>query len=43
MILRELVSPNFHAPNDWNCMGRPQVTWDTVCPNMPLVAHAHNN
>ena len=24
----EVVSPNFHALNGWDCTDRPQVTWD---------------
>ena len=24
----EVVNPNFHALNNWDCINRPQVTWD---------------
>ena len=27
-IVCEVVSPNFHALNGWDCMDWPQVTWD---------------
>jgi hypothetical protein len=38
-ILCEVVSPNFHALNNWDCMDGPQVTGDLdlgPCVNRPL-------
>ena len=26
----EMVNPNFHALNGWDCMDWPQVTWDSM-------------